>query len=316
MKTMHNRRSFVKTGSLALAGATLPGRRLMQNPEDQDQLQLHVFSKHLQFLDYMEMAEAAADLGFDGVDLTVRPGGHVEPARAADDLPKAVEAIQHFGLKAELMASGINNIEDEVNRKVLEVASVEGIKFYRLAYYNFDQDHTIPASLQLHNRTASDLADYSAQLGIAGTYQNHAGTRVGGEIWDIWHLLQGIDVQWLGCQYDIRHAMVEGGTSWTNGLRLIQEKINTLVLKDFIWELADTGWKIKNVPLGKGMVDFPAYFKLLKSYEISVPVSMHFEYDLGGAEHGTRDLDKESRKTLFAAMRRDLQMARKWWNEA
>jgi sugar phosphate isomerase/epimerase len=306
----------MKTGSLAIAGSIMPGSRLMQNSAGHTQLQLHVFSKHLQFLDYMEMAEAAADLGFDGVDLTVRPGGHVEPDRAEDDLPRAVEAIRHFGLKAELMASGINNIQDEVNRKVLEVASKEEIKFYRLAYYNFDQERTIPESLQLHNKTAVDLADYSAQLGIAGTYQNHAGTRVGGEIWDIWHLLQDIDVQWLGCQYDIRHAIVEGGTSWTNGLRLIRDKINTLVLKDFIWERTSAGWKIKNVPLGQGMVDFPAYFKLLKSYGISVPVSMHFEYDLGGAEHGSRDLDAESRKTLFAAMRRDLQMARKWWNEA
>lgn len=36
-------------------------------------LQLYIFSKHLQFLDYTGMSEAAREMGFDGIDLTVRP---------------------------------------------------------------------------------------------------------------------------------------------------------------------------------------------------------------------------------------------------
>ena len=44
-------------------------------------LKIHIFSKHLQFLIYKDMAEAAAEMGFDGIDLTVRPNGHVLPER-------------------------------------------------------------------------------------------------------------------------------------------------------------------------------------------------------------------------------------------
>jgi L-ribulose-5-phosphate 3-epimerase len=40
---------------------------------------VYIFSKHLQFLGYEDMAQAAAEIGFDGIDLTVRPGGHVPP---------------------------------------------------------------------------------------------------------------------------------------------------------------------------------------------------------------------------------------------
>ncbi|HUV12018.1 MAG TPA: sugar phosphate isomerase/epimerase, partial [Acidobacteriota bacterium] len=36
---------------------------------------LCVFSKHLQWLDFKGVGEFAAKVGFDGVDLTVRPGG-------------------------------------------------------------------------------------------------------------------------------------------------------------------------------------------------------------------------------------------------
>ena len=42
-------------------------------------LKVSVFSKHLQFLQGEELAKATAQIGFDGIDLAVRPGGHVEP---------------------------------------------------------------------------------------------------------------------------------------------------------------------------------------------------------------------------------------------
>jgi hypothetical protein len=53
-----------------------------------------VFSKCLQWLDYPGMAGITAEAGFDGVDLTVRAGGHVLPERVEEDLPKAVEAAE------------------------------------------------------------------------------------------------------------------------------------------------------------------------------------------------------------------------------
>lgn len=57
------------------------------------------------------------------------------------------------------------------------------------------------------------------------------------------------------------------------------------------------------------MVDFNRYFSLLKKYKITVPVSLHLEYDLGGAEHGdtTLSIDK---KEVFKHMEKDLAFLR------
>jgi L-ribulose-5-phosphate 3-epimerase len=85
------------------------------------------------------MAEAAAEIGFDGVDLTVRPKGHVEPERAADDLPKAVEAIHQAGLKAKMMASGINHVNNSVNQTVIDTAATQGIQYYRAQVLPFSR---------------------------------------------------------------------------------------------------------------------------------------------------------------------------------
>jgi L-ribulose-5-phosphate 3-epimerase len=70
---------------------------------------IHIFSKHLQFLNYKDMAEAAKEIGFDGIDLTVRPKGHVLPERIEDDLPLALEAMEKVGFSPLLMATAVES---------------------------------------------------------------------------------------------------------------------------------------------------------------------------------------------------------------
>jgi len=315
----NSRRDFIGksatlAGGLALSNSFLFERNNLGAAKD---LSLNVFSKHLQFLDYKEMASAAAEMGFDGIDLTVRDKGHVLPERVEEDLPRAIEAIKNAGLKHDMMASNVNRADDPLFRKVLETAAAEGVKIYRMGYVSYLDDMPIDVRLDELNERMKDLAALNTELGITGAYQNHAGTRIGAEIWEVWKLLKGIVPTQIGSQYDIRHAVVEGGLSWGNSLRLIAPQINSIVLKDFLWVKGKYGkWDVKNVPLGQGMVDFPAYFKLLKELDIDVPVSVHYEYDLGGVEHGATELSGMSAADIFKAMKRDLQFARKTWKEA
>lgn len=320
-KTSTRRQFFRQTAQLSAGLAvapSLPAESKLESLIEKTNagLSLHVFSKHLQFLNYPDMANAAAELGFDGVDLTVRHGGHVLPERVKEDLPKAVEAIKKAGLLADMMATNVNNAWDREYRDVLQTASKLGIKWYRLGYFRLDPKNKVSDELADFNRQMRQLAKLNQSLGLQGGYQNHAGNYVGSNIWEIWQILEGTPEDALGCQYDIRHAVVEGGLSWPTGLRLIQSRINCLVLKDFVWKKEGDKWKVMNVPLGQGMVDFQAYFKLLKSYQIDVPISIHFEYDLGGAEHGDRNVGSADRKRVFEAMKRDVQFARQQWDAA
>lgn len=280
-----------------------------------ERLSLHVFSKHLQFLDYEEMAKAASKVGFDGVDLTVRPGGHVFPERVEQDLPRAVKAIRGAGLKAEMMTTAITDPEDEISRNVLRVAADQGIRFYRTGWLRHPEDVPIPESLRAFKAQVQGLAELNKELGIHGAYQNHAGNYVGASLWEVWELIKDADPEWLGCQYDIRHANIEGGLSWQQGLRLIRPFINTIVLKDVKWESRDGKWQPVNTPIGEGMVDFSLYFSIIQSYGLNCPVSMHYEYALGGAERGSREIDIPVQDVL-AAMKRDIQKVRETWQNA
>lgn len=312
---LHSRRTIVKNAMwLGMASPILPYVNLnIPKQEQKSGLELHVFSKHLQFLNYEEMAKKALEIGFDGVDLTVRPKGHVLPENVERDLPTAVAAIRKEGLMAKMMATRIDSAEDAETVSVLETATQQGIQFYRTGYYSYRKNHTIPEDIAHYQNQSVQLAALNKKLGITGCYQNHAGTRMGASIWELYQLLEKVENPFFGVQYDIRHAMVEGGLSWVNGLKLIQPMIRTLVLKDFKWEKVQGQWKLVNTPFGQGMVDFESYFRRLKEMEVNVPVSMHFEYELGGANHGTFDL-KIDPQIVYDAMHRDLTRARKLWD--
>ena len=57
-------------------------------------MQLVMFSKHLGALSIPEAGQAIKGLGFDGVDLTVRPGGHVEPIGPKADSKRGRRDVQ------------------------------------------------------------------------------------------------------------------------------------------------------------------------------------------------------------------------------
>ena len=301
-QTTFSRRAFV--AGVTAAAATLPFATQLKAANTKRPI--CVFSKHLQWCkSFDEMANVAAEIGFDGVDLTVRKGGHVPPEQVVKNLPLAVKVVEKAGLKVYMMTADVNDPDDKWTIPVLKTASELGIGFYRMGYLNYDKELGVAGSLPKLRETMAGLAKLNEKYKIHGAYQNHAGARVGGPVWDIWELIKDLDPKWMGCQYDIRHATVEGATSWPLGFDLLKNHSKIIAVKDFKWDQVDGEWQAVNVPLGKGMVDFDSYFALYKKYNVEGPVSLHYEYPIGGANHGNRELTI-SQNELKSAMKADL----------
>ena len=77
------------------------------------------FSKHLPDLDWKDLGRAVKDIAFDGVDLTVRRGGHVLPERAADDLPRAIDAIKAQGATVPMVTTELTSAGDPAAKPLL-----------------------------------------------------------------------------------------------------------------------------------------------------------------------------------------------------
>ncbi|GAB4025048.1 sugar phosphate isomerase/epimerase family protein [Spirosoma koreense] len=313
MCPLPTRRHFLK--QTAVAAGALP---LLSLPEPSSRSaaelpKIHIFSKHLQFLNYADMADAAVSMGFDGVDLTVRPDGHVKPARVEDELPKAAEALKKAGLSPNLMTTTVGDAKDAVDSRVLTTAARLGFQAYRMKWYQYDPKQSIPEAILGFQRQLQTLGELNKTLKLTGCYQNHAGVLVGSSVWEIWEILKTADKTHTGVQYDIRHATVEGGESWPTGLQLVLPQIKSITIKDFYWANKGGKWVVQDVPLGEGMVDFNAYFSLLKQSNLRVPITLHIEYPAGGAEHGATKLSIPQ-QDVFAAMKRDLQWLKQRWN--
>ncbi len=118
--------------ALGASPLVIAAHSLMDSTTKTDQdLKVYIFSKHLQFLDYKDMSEAAKEMGFDGDDLTFRPKGHVLPENVEEYLPKATEAMKSFGLLTNLLTSAVMDANNPVDRKVLDVVSQTGYKFLK-----------------------------------------------------------------------------------------------------------------------------------------------------------------------------------------
>ncbi|MEL6105666.1 MAG: sugar phosphate isomerase/epimerase family protein [Planctomycetota bacterium] len=265
------RRQFL---AASLASLTVASSSRLVAAESKANNPLCVFTKPFNSLSFDELATEIARLGFDGIEAPIRRGGHVEPERVPDDLPRLVEALAKRDLTITLMTTDINDPADPTTEKVLRAAATLGIQRYRMKYFRYDDDLPIRDQLANWHDQLVDLAAMNHDFNLTGLYQNHAGTKYfGAPLWDLATVLEGIEPTDIGVAYDIRHATVEGGTSWPTTFRRIQPHIDTVYVKDFRWN----DDKIVDVPLGEGRVA-KKFFEMLREINFAGPISLHEEY--------------------------------------
>jgi sugar phosphate isomerase/epimerase len=222
------------------------------------------------------------------------------------DLPLAAAAAKKSGLKIYMMATDILNVEERFTEPILRTASSLGIGYYRMGPRFYDEKKSIPQNLAGFRIEYEKLAKMNKKYQIRGECQNHTGDRFGAAVWDQWEVLKDIDPQWVGVQYDLLQATLEGVNSWTVGFNLLKQYIGTMDMKDFYWKKIDGKWDQELVPLGEGMVDFKTLIALLKKNNMHGPFSIHGEYLS----------DKDDRRAKAEKMKKDLTTLRGWLNEA
>ncbi|HET8546799.1 MAG TPA: sugar phosphate isomerase/epimerase family protein [Bryobacteraceae bacterium] len=264
-----NRRDFLAAVASPLAAA--PGERARP--------QLCIFSKHMAQFGYAELGRTAKQMGFDGIDLTVRAKGHVLPERAAEDLPKAADAIRSNGLNLPMITTGITSGQDPNARAILGTASKLKVPYWKPGYLNYALND-IESGIEKARKSAAELGALSREYGIAVGFHNHSGNYIGSAMWDTRWMIRDLDPKWVGYYFDPAHATVEGGLAgWRISEAMALPRLKMVAVKDFYWEKAGGTWKPKWCPLGEGMLNWTEVFKLLAAANFAGPISLHVEYD-------------------------------------
>jgi sugar phosphate isomerase/epimerase len=301
METLSRRRFIQATaGAAALGFAPFDSLTLAQGRQGNAGFRgsLCFFSKHLPRMNARELGRSLKALGFDGVDLAVRPGGHVDPKRVAIDLPAFVESIRHEGLAVPMITTELLSDADPVAQPTLETAARLKIPFYKTGYYRYrfvdPRKEREDAGRQLRG-----LADLSRRYGMRLGYHNHAGY-IGGPVWDFAPFIESLDASAAGYYFDVRHAVVEGGDAgWRTAFDLVAPRLSMISLKDFFWEKNGTSWRQRHCPMGGGMVDWPRFFAMLAKARFHGPVSLHVEYEVTGTTPAAQQ------ENMLAAAERD-----------
>ncbi|MEX2112055.1 MAG: hypothetical protein WD845_02660, partial [Pirellulales bacterium] len=105
-----NRRQFVTRSTQAAVALAATSRFA---PESTAELafglepRFAAFTESFQSWPIPEVCAKFKAIGLDGLDLTVRPGGHIEPQDAARKLPDAAKAARDHGLQLSMLTTAI-----------------------------------------------------------------------------------------------------------------------------------------------------------------------------------------------------------------
>jgi sugar phosphate isomerase/epimerase len=302
---MLSRRAWLGRVAGGAAGLALRPWVAAAEPVSAAQPKVSLFTKHLVGLPFAQLADVVAEIGVDGVEAPVRPGGHVEPARVEEDLPRLVETLRRRGLAITMLTTGINEVTAATRTEaILRTARALGIPRFRMNWYAYDGRRSPWAQLDEIRPKLRDLVQLAREIGIQPCYQNHSGAKyVGAGVWDMAMLMRehaNTDLAWA---FDIMHATIEGSTSWPTEFDLVRDRLGMAYFKNFAWE----GKGHRPTTLADGVVGRP-YVERLKRSGFAGPVCLHVEYLPENTPKDTAYL-----KQAVATSRADLATLREWW---
>jgi sugar phosphate isomerase/epimerase len=283
---------------LAAAAIAAPGASAQVRPRNGPKIRstpaVCLYSQVLVKIGYDDLGPVLRNIGVDGCDLTVMPGGHVIPEQAAVDMVRSVEAITGVGLDLPIISTSYTSLADPTIRNVMAICGEMGVPLMRTGIWKYGGAEP-EARLSEVQRDLVGLMSLARAVHMSLALPNVSGDSVGASTWDFQMLVRGMDPGTVGYAFDPGHAALQGG--WSVPLRLALPRLKSVAARDFTWS-KDASGQMKPVPcpLGEGIVDWPGFFGILGRAHFNGPVSIHIEYQP---------------KDELAAIRRDVDFVRK-----
>jgi len=255
---------------------------------------LVMFSKMFQSLNVRDMGKIVYDLGFAGVDLTTRPGGHVLPENVATGLPDAVRILKDQGLRVPMLTTAITSAASEHAAEIIATAAAQDIRLLKLGYWQYTGFGKAKKLVDAARRDLDTLEPLAKKHGVTLCLHTHSGDCLTATTSLMLLLLANRDPQAIAAYYDLGHMTVEGGHSgWKLGLDLLSDRIRIVAAKGMGWVYypgvggARPEWKDKMMPLRESAVRWEEAIGYLKQIGFNGPISVHSEYE---SEHSWRKL--------------------------
>ncbi len=248
-------------------------------------MQFVLFTDNLADLSIVEAVAAAKRAGFDGLDLTLRPGGHVLPENAEMGLAAAQNTAQRGGLSIPMISTGITDADSPHAEAIFAAAAHYGARHVKLGYWAYQPFGTLAREVKSAQEKLARVIALAKKYHVLPCVHCHSGRLVasGGAL--TYLLLKDFRPEEVGAYVDPMHMTIEGGRSgWELGLDLLAPWIALVGVKNFRWvpaerdKLGQQRYRWEYVPLADGQAPLPEFVSYLKQLHYDGIVSLHSEY--------------------------------------
>ena len=251
---------------------------------------LCVYSGCLSKIPYAELPDIVRTMGYDGIDLTVMKGGHVDPSLYMVDLDRAFQTFQDAGLELPMVTTSFTSPSEPYAYAILYVSAELGARFCRLGTWPpavaltlGGQNAAIRAAM-----ARNDLTQFSVtglRCNITPLLANHAGSYPGRSIPEVESMLSGVSPKAFGYCFDPVQAVIEGRSAdaWESALQAALPRLGAVALSDIALvkdtQAGDSKLSMKPCPLGEGAIDWKKFSSALAAARFHGPISMHMDYE-------------------------------------
>lgn len=185
-----------------------------------------VFTKPWREMPLERLIAHVAELGFDGVELPVRPGFQVPPEQARTGLPKAARAFERAGLR-------IISVAGPTDEMIVHACGEAGVPILRTMAAIAPGEGYLVAEERLRR-------DYDALLpalrasGVTLGVQNHCDRFVANAL-GLQRLLASYDSRYVAAVWDAAHEALSGGLA-EYALDAIWPQLCLVNLKNAFWQ--------------------------------------------------------------------------------
>lgn len=160
-----------------------------------------VFTKPWATMPISRLGEFVRSLGFDGIELPVRPGYQVEPERVAKDLPVAARQLEAVGVK-------IFSVAGPTDEATIVACDQAGVPIIRTMARIGQGERYLEAEARLQ-REYDALLPLLDQHGVTIGVQNHCDRFVSGAV-GLRRLIEKYDARHVAAVWDAAHEALEG----------------------------------------------------------------------------------------------------------
>ena len=260
-----------------------------------------LLSQHLIKIEFEQLGLILKDIGFDGCNLAVIPGGHVPPEKAGSDLMRAIEAVAGVGLDIPILTTSANSPADMNGRQVLAIAGFMQIALVRCGAWRYGAGDP-EARLAEVQREMLSFASLCRAYNISLCLPNLTGDAVGAAVWDYSGILRGMDPRIVGYDYDPGCATQAAGPDGAvTTLRVAMPRLKAITVSDALWSRDGAQWKATPCPLGEGSVDWARFFGTLAKAKFNGPLTLELRYNPANELNAIRKDLEFIRKQIAAA---------------